>query len=297
MKAVGQGAPVCALCGHGQVEVWYRLEGSAFTLMCPRCGLLFQADRPGKEELERLYPEGYYRERDEYYFRNRIFDPVGGRENYNLQDFREGLRLLSSFKRPGRLLDVGCGVGIFLELAQQEHWMACGVDISPFAVKLAQERFGLEAYAGNLREVCFPDEEFDCITLWDVFEHLPDPSDQLRELRRILKADGLLLLNTPNGDTLLRSLAHFLYQFTGGRFTYPVRKLFHAYHLYTYTRETLGRMLAQNGFEVVRMEGKPIPLVKARGSKPEKLIVGILSLAERVLGREYELFLLARKRP
>lgn len=250
----------------------------------------------GKKGTEDLYDEEYYQRRKEYFFRNVVVDPEQGRENSNIQEFGEALKHLAELAPSrGQLLDVGCGIGIFLSLARKDHWQVMGVDVSHFACRYAQEVFGVDAHQGDLRAIGFPSGRFDCVTMWDTLEHLQDPLAMLGESGRLLKSGGYLLLNTPNEEGLLRVLARALYEGSFETFQYPVRKLYHIYHLYYFTEAVLRNVLEQSGFRILRLKKKPIAAVKARGTWWEKAIVKALAPLEILVGREYELFVLAQK--
>ncbi|MEW6742824.1 MAG: class I SAM-dependent methyltransferase [Planctomycetota bacterium] len=286
----------CEACGSSRVNRRYSFDGFQL-LACTSCDMLWIPDPP--VDIRGLYSAEYYAGRRNYYFGNSITDPAQRRENANIRDFQRGLDLLERERPPARskLLDVGCAIGVFLSLARDRGWQARGIDISSYATEYARRTFQVDAVCGELATAGIPDGEFDVITLWDVFEHFPDPARQLREMHRILKDDGLVLLDTPNSLSLLRRLAHLLYRASLGRLTYPAQKLHHVFHLYYYSRESLRRMVERYGFEVVWMRGKTIPLVKARGNRLERSIVGTLAVFERTLGMEYELLTLLRKKP
>jgi 2-polyprenyl-3-methyl-5-hydroxy-6-metoxy-1,4-benzoquinol methylase len=282
----------CKLCGTRVGRPKYRLDGFS-VLACPSCGVVFTDLEPTRDELRQLYSIDYFSQRQEYYFENSVVDPVKGREDAQIGDFKRWLELLESRKGKGRLLDIGCGIGIFLKMAQDRGWEAYGVDVSYDAVEIARSRFHVNAYVGTLDEAHFADSFFDVVTLLDAFEHLPDPLADLAAIRKVLKSDGVLLLNTPNERALLRLMAHVLHDISLGKWTYPIRKLFHEYHLYYYSAKTLETTLNKAGFTVVYRESKSIPLVKARGTRLEKAIVRTLSTFEKLLGREYELVVIA----
>ena len=88
------------------------------------------------------------------------------------QHFR---RFLKGAGRPGKLLDVGCGYGFFLRLAQEAGWEAIGVDPDPQAVAYARSTLRVEALQGDLRDLDFADHSFDLVTLWNVLDYVPDP--------------------------------------------------------------------------------------------------------------------------
>ncbi len=284
----------CALCGSSPPRLRFRLDGFD-TVECPRCGLVWIVLQMSADELTKLYGAEYFQERGSYFFDNAVADPGKGEETEVIRDFGRGIDRIERFRKAGRLLDVGCGVGVFLGVAKSRGWDVTGVDVSEYASGYARDRLGLDARTGHLDEVGLPEKSFDVITLWDVFEHFPDPVRQLGEVRRLLKDDGIILLDTPNERGLLRELSRWIYKASGGTVQYPAKKLHHVYHLFYYSPETLKRMLEKAGFEIVDFEKKVIPPLKARGSALEKAMVGAFGRVERALGREFELLLIARK--
>ncbi|MEW6443438.1 MAG: class I SAM-dependent methyltransferase [bacterium] len=297
----------CDLCGRRDPALRYRL-GSIEVVQCPGCGLVFV--HPATRASERaLYDAEYFRERSEY-FRPSAADSGPLPRGEHIESFRLGLEILGRHKSPrgdgcsaagmpgaqGRLLDLGCAVGVFLRLAEAAGWDACGVDVSPYATAVARKHCRGEIFTGSLEAVGFPDASFDVVTLWDVVEHLDRPRETLREVRRILRTDGLMLVDTPNEDCLMRRVAHELYRWSGGRFSYPVRKLYHAYHQYYFSERTLRMLLDGCGFEVTALLRKSIPREKGRGSPLERSLVKLFGLLERPLGMDFELMALACKK-
>jgi 2-polyprenyl-3-methyl-5-hydroxy-6-metoxy-1,4-benzoquinol methylase len=100
-------------------------------------------------------------------------------------------------QRP-RLLDVGCGNGFFLRKMRERGWQVTGVEPDADAARIGNDRFGLNILAGTLESVMFPDSQFDVVTMQHVIEHLPDPLQTLREVFRVLKPEGRLVVVTPN---------------------------------------------------------------------------------------------------
>ena len=92
-----------------------------------------------------------------------------------------------------------------------------------------------------------------------------------------------------------KDIAKIAYKISKGKINYPIRKLYHKFHIYYYTDETLKILLNKCGFVVECTERKGIPLIKARGKKNEKMIVKALSIPEKIFQKEYELWLIARK--
>jgi 2-polyprenyl-3-methyl-5-hydroxy-6-metoxy-1,4-benzoquinol methylase len=265
-------------------------------MRCKQCGLTATSLLVNGSVLEKTYSAEYYQNRYDYYFQNCVISKNVHKDNTNIRDFRRGLDLIAKFKRHGKLLDVGCALGVFLSLARERGWETYGVDISQYATTYARKELGLEAFSGQLQTVNFDDQLFDVITLWDVLEHFPDPSDQLKQVHRILKDDGIVFINTPNEDGLLRLLGKILFRASGGAISYPLRKLYHEFHLYYFTPKTFLQLLERNGFSLIHLEKRCIPILKARGRSWERLLVKMLSWPERLLNKEYELWTIAKKK-
>lgn len=284
----------CELCGGTNRVPRYHFDGIR-VLKCEACGLVF--GRPDREvEARELYDHRYFQDRQAYFSPPREADAPPAAGGGAAPSFLDGLRLIGSYRPPGRLLDVGCATGTFLSLARAEGWEVSGVDISAYASSRARARLGGAVHTGELADAGFPDSHFDVVTLWDVVEHLKHPREVLSEVHRILAADGILFLDTPNEEALIRRVAFMLHRMFGGRVAYPASKLYHAFHLYYFSEKTLLRLLAESGFEVVRVERRPIPREKGRGSGWERTVVRAISVLERPLGMDFELLVVARKK-
>jgi SAM-dependent methyltransferase len=147
-------------------------------------------------------------------------------------------------KQPkGRLLDVGCGNGDFLQFAQRAGWEAIGVEPDPKAVEVAHAR-GLTVHLGGLETLQAVSEAFDGITLNHVIEHVHHPRATLEQCYRLLRLGGWLWLETPNLDAL--GHAHYGENWVG---------LDIPRHLVVFTDRALMRLLQEVGF--TRIERLP----------------------------------------
>jgi SAM-dependent methyltransferase len=149
---------------------------------------------PAPEHIERYYPENY-----DPYARD-IKD-----ESSPLRRFlrRRGMNnrvqpLIRRTNKPGRLLDVGCATGLFLNDMRSKGWTCYGVEPSISAAAYASNHFGLDVFVGRLEEAHYPEASFDLITLWDVLEHTPNPRQVLEKSAILLKPGGTLFINIPN---------------------------------------------------------------------------------------------------
>jgi SAM-dependent methyltransferase len=117
-----------------------------------------------------------------------------------VRNMHKFLSVIHAKKSTGKLLDVGCAFGYFVELALSKGYDAYGFDPSHFAAVQAGKLVGkARIKEGTIQSVAFPKQSFDIITLFDVFEHLQDPLNDMKKLSSLLKKDGVILIAT--GDT------------------------------------------------------------------------------------------------
>jgi 2-polyprenyl-3-methyl-5-hydroxy-6-metoxy-1,4-benzoquinol methylase len=195
---------------------------------------------PHPHELATVYGESYYRSPASH---------VVGYDNYEADEANilatasRRLREISRYKTgPGRLLDVGCALGYFMDAARGAGWETIGIELSDYAADHARRRGGATVHVGELSHAALPESGVDVITLWDVVEHMADPLTQLRECRRVIKPNGLLAMSTPDIGSSVAKL-------TGER--WMGFKLADE-HLFYFSRSTATQLLEMSGFEVVR---------------------------------------------
>jgi len=139
------------------------------------------------------------------------------------------------FVAGGRLLDVGCGNGRFLRTMRSLGWMVDGVEFSDDGVRVCRKA-ELPVHHGDLASAAFPDAHFDVITVRHVIEHIPEPQPFIRELARILKPGGTLIMETPNSRALGRQWL------SGNWFANEVPR-----HLFLYNADALSLLAGQHG--------------------------------------------------
>lgn len=238
----------CNLCGSPSASYRYtladyylqRFDVEATLVQCSQCGLVYQNPRPTFAEMAAHYPPQY------------VPYQIGSTRRVSWllrQAYDYGLRKRSRFvtrhKLEGALLDVGCATGEFLQgMRRQGGWQVHGVELTPEVAQIARDRHQLDIFTGTLEQAAYPAKRFDVVTLWDVLEHLYDPAATLREIHRILKDDGILLIRVPN---LASWDARLFGRYWAG--------LDAPRHLYIYTPQTLTQLLRQNGFCVREHRG------------------------------------------
>ena len=258
---------MCPGCGGTAGATIFALPAGAHDVRrCAACGLAFLWPPPSDATLEALY--GSYYRAD-----NVALHPITAAR------YHEILQRLEADRGPGRLLDVGCGAGQFLEVARARGWDAEGTEISSSAAPFLEER-GATVHRGELPDIAL-DPTYDAVTLFEVIEHFRRPQAYLEAARRLLRPGGWLYLTTPNFDGLSRRLL-------GERWRVMAPE-----HLAYYSPRTLRRALARAGFVDVGVRSKNLDVVdlshklfsKSGPPAGHSNIVETTSLREKMEGR------------
>lgn len=185
----------CLLCIKPLEKYLYK--NGYWIYRCPAC-LLGQTDlkKDYTRFVKEFYSKGYYEG-----------DPTrSAYADYELdkplivKNMSKLLSFVAPKKKTGKLLDVGCAFGFFVELALSRGYDAYGFDPSAFAVSKARKLVGKKRIReGTIGEVSYPAASFDVITMFDVFEHLENPLTDMKKLSGLLKPDGIIIIAT--GDT------------------------------------------------------------------------------------------------
>jgi 2-polyprenyl-3-methyl-5-hydroxy-6-metoxy-1,4-benzoquinol methylase len=245
----------CDVCGHNSPKkIWVKND---YQLMrCGGCGLIYVANPPTSEQLEKLYSfdSGYHK----VLVKNEteIARHVG--------EAQSNLSTLSKCSKPAKVLDVGCSTGLFLIEAQSAGWAVTGLEYSADSARVAREQNHLNVKQGALQLGMFPPASFDVVTMWDVIEHLPSPNAALEVVLDVLKPGGIFVAKTPNANGL-----------------YPVASLAvantvgfwgHAEppgHLYQFSEKTLSDLFVRKGFTVKHVFHGRIPIAYSFGTVRE----------------------------
>lgn len=234
----------CNLCGADDTAPVMEIDGFHI-VRCRQCGLIYVNPRYLEDALHEIYTELYY-DHDgltnglEFYGYD---DYLRDEENIKIT-FAKRLKTIEHYAHQGRLLDVGCATGFFLDLARSGGWDVVGTEVSEFGARYARERFRLDVRLGTLKDLQFDDQAFDVVTMWDVIEHVLDPMGELQEIGRILRDGGLLSIITPDAGSLVARLL--------GRRWEEFRRV--REHVYFFSKRSLTEMLRKVGFEILKTE-------------------------------------------
>lgn len=214
---------VCPICGCDKHIYLFSKSGGHY-VRCTRCDMIFLNPVFKEQALKDYYKD---------------LDTEQSTITENESDFYREIYLLGLEKIKqkidhGRILDVGCGGGFFLDIAKENKWKTFGIEPCRNDRLIAEKK----GHIFNLE-----DERFDVITLWDVFEHIVDPNSYLKMLNSWLKDDGMVFIQTPNVDSFAaRILQNRCNMFDGLE------------HVNVYSPVTIKRTLDGNGFNILNID-------------------------------------------
>ncbi len=150
--------------------------------------------------------------------------------------------IMRFYPHPGKILDIGTAGGSFLHVAKQRGWDIHGCEPNRWLCEWGKKHYAVDIKPGTIFEQKYPQDFFDVATLWDVLEHTPDPKSVLCECRRVLKKNGLLVVNYPD-------IGSWIARMMGRRWVFLL-----SVHLYYFTRQTMVKMLRDSGFSVLKIK-------------------------------------------
>lgn len=237
----------CLICNSSNIGDLKNYT-STHLVKCSDCSFVFSERIPTTEELIKHY-EGYGR--DEF------LSPI------TIKRYHEILDTFEPFRKTNKLIDVGCGIGYFLEVAKERGWDVYGTEFTDKAVEICTNK-GIKMNQGVLNPNDYQENSFDIITSFEVLEHINNPQEEIVNFKNILRKDGLLFFTTPNFNATERFVLKSRYSVI----TYPE-------HLSYYTKKSMNHLLKNKGFEKVKITTTGISLSlfkKSLAKKPTKHI-------------------------
>lgn len=230
--------PKCPLCLCLETKLLWAVRASPDygVYGCPSCEARHLSPQPTETQLRELYSRRYY---DAWGYR----EDTGPVRDMKLSTFRLRLKLIRNYQLRGNVLDVGCATGFFLEGAREAGFTPFGVEFSDYSAKIAKAKFGEESvFEGVLEDCPFPERHMDVVTMFDLLEHVRDPHSAMGKTRELLKDDGVVVIMTPDTDSLTHRLMREKWVH------YKIE------HLHYFNRKSLRFLAERNGFRLVHVE-------------------------------------------
>lgn len=189
----------CPICGAKKLKKAFEtkdffLSKESFSICkCQKCGFHFTNPRPNKEHLAPYY------ESEEYISHSNSNQGLFGFLYQKVRNYTLGKKyqLVNSFRNGHRILDIGCATGQFLNEFKVRGWDCIGVEPDPDARTFAETKYHLKVLSEE-RVNELEDQSFDVISMWHVLEHVSDLDQRMMDLKRLIKANGILFIALPN---------------------------------------------------------------------------------------------------
>ena len=156
-----------------------------------------------------------------------------------------------------KVLDVGCGGGLFLSLLKQQGADVIGIELSDSRAQYAKAKHRLVIDKHPIESDHWQSgyaTYFDAVTLWDVIEHVNYPLQTLQSVANVLKEGGVLLIDTPCRDSFYHRFGELTYRFSGGRFHTFLNAMYSSHlfvHKQIFSTDEMKQLFESVGFEVV----------------------------------------------
>lgn len=289
----------CLICGHTEFinELTCKdfvATGENFNLeRCKKCTFLFTNPRPDTNEIGKYYQSDKYvshaGKKEGLGIIYKIYDIV---RNYSIN---QKLNLIKQYNSSGNLMDLGCGLGYFLDGAIKDKTFDCiGVDVSDDTIKYVKETFGYNVKNESELDQ-LPQNNYDVITQWHVLEHVHFLNERMKQLNNLLKKDGTLFIAVPNSNSWD---AKKYKEYWDG---YDVPR-----HLYHFNKNSIKLLMEKHGFKIIEI--KPLifdaPYISMRSEIHQKnnftmlrgAINGLISNCSAMITKEYSTLLFIVKK-
>lgn len=229
----------CCICSSLESKLVFEIEypqysypGKFSIRKCDDCGLLFNSPRLREKDLFELYNANYY-----------FFQRHDNDEFVRIQDiYQRTIALFEKDVSEKRVAEIGSGKGYLLALLRELGWCVQGIELSTDASKYATTRFGVPCFNGTIDLYSESDEaeKFPVVMAIDVLEHVPNPTEFMNSIDRIVVGGGLLVIDTPNG--MAKNID------SQG----SVWKGFNPFHVYLFSIDGVERMMTDIGYTIER---------------------------------------------
>lgn len=233
----------CPVCGADDSTVFWVKDGFVH-VKCSHCQFIYVNPRLNEQALAGFYTGTWTRRYNCTKFSQTNLNKPDDREN------RRNLLEIARIVKEGRLLEIGCGTGYFLQVARDEFGFDThGVEIDSETSDICRRQKGLNVITGTLAQANYPVDFFDVVYMRTVLEHIPEPQMLLKQIYRVMKPSGLVVIEVPNVKGLVYDIAKERHTCVFG-----------FEHLNWFSEDTLERILNQTGFRVIQTKRYSIDL-------------------------------------
>ena len=183
----------CLLCNSETSSEIFKIDGFSYH-ECLKCNSIYTKPHLREYVLDDLYSDGTYQ-----VYQDRLVKK-GKEIRKSILEERKYSQIKKFMKKKSPiLLDIGCGSGTFLDICKKNGFQVEGVDPSPSVKQTVLKDYNINVHQGDFNKIKFS-ENFDIITMWGVLEHMSDPILTMKNIKKILKKDGMLIFEVPSAN-------------------------------------------------------------------------------------------------
>jgi SAM-dependent methyltransferase len=282
----------CPVCDSAEILRGYDLKEFE-VLRCASCQTAWRSNMYTPEQVAAMYEDEPY---EEHPFFGYDSDAETLRKVPRYRRFQQGLEVVEREVGVGRLLDVGCGAGTFMAIAAARGWDVYGVEMNEALVAEAEKAVGEGRVVCGAFEALDPeDAKYDVITLWDVIEHVLDPVSFIERAQRMLRPGGVIVICTPDEESVLANTGKAILSVSGGRWNYPALALHPRYHTFFFSGTSLENLFEARGMSVVESYSQAAFAAHSElASRAQKIVIGMIERFAGLRDRRYERVIFAR---
>lgn len=230
---------------------------------CALCGMVYVTPRLKDQVVHDSYNEKNY----DFFYKLKLIPAIDYRRNVIAK--RKFEQISNYFTKPGKILDIGCGLGELLSIFKEHGWECLGVEFNQFAADFARKKFGLGIIPKSIFDFSYDGKKFDCIMLWGVLEHFTEPQKVLKKVYELLDDNGLLIIEVPSSDSIL---VRYFEKFGG----YIDRIIEGDRHIMLFSVKSFIDMTQKAGFNLIHLQSNGLDidtLFRLNNQKIEKEFV------------------------
>ncbi len=274
----------CNLCGNDNSQILYpKSVAQAHQIVkCKICGLMYanpQESVDSEKALKTNIPEKLPNENGSQYIQ---------KQTIQLKDYKKIITTVKdSGITKGKVLEIGANVGTFLNVWKEEGWEVLGLDPDKAVSLYAKNKYNINVIPLTIKEANLLNESFDVVIMLHVLEHIGNPMAELQMIHKVLKPNGILVIETPRYDSLI-------FKLLGRR----ERSISCNNHIFFFTSNTIRALLERSGFNPVKLNSVGRTLTIDRllynlgvMSKNESIKLMLNKISSKIYGNKYTITL------
>ena len=226
----------CEFCSCKKITLKYKINND-FIFKCEKCSIMFSSFDRNKSQ--QLYDKTYYSSDDN----NEGYSDYDAMSLTHKSSFKKRLKFIEkNYKKGGLVIDFGCALGHFCEVAKDRNWDVIGSDINIYAAQFVKNKYDIKTFVCDIANPPLRNNIADLICLYDLIEHTTNPKEALKAIKRVIKKDGILHIVTPDSNSISAKILGPYW------FHYKPKE-----HLFYFNKKNLADLMTDSGFKILKI--------------------------------------------